>query len=112
MIPMNNFSSFRRPFIIFIAGLVILLLLAIQCFAQSESQLARDQKTENGDETIVCSLVNNVVIQVEVEVKDQAGELVTGLNRGNFTVIEDGVRQEITSLFFVKEEADKDVRRF
>jgi len=88
----------------FLSSLAILFILVIQCGAQSQDQAGTDRKGTRKDEIIACRFSALGMI-VDIEVKDQRGKVVPGLNWRNFVVYEDGVQQQILSFMQAGEQS-------
>src|ERR1051326_5127399 len=85
-----------RGVTLFIAGFMLLQMLGVRCLAQSQDS---SKKAKDQIENVECKLVTTtLIVEVEVEVRDQAGQIVPDLSREDFIAIEDGVRQEVAYL--------------
>jgi hypothetical protein len=75
-------------------GLVLIFIAAFSSLVESLTQQTREGKKE--DSIIVCDYTCLAIIYVKVI--DRGGKEVLTLRREDFTIYEDGVRQEIESL--------------
>jgi len=77
-------------------GVIVLLLVFGGAWAQSGRRLPteRPKAAKEPDETAVTLETTEVIVPVTV--RDRYGRLIRGLSRYDFTLYEDGVRQEIT----------------
>lgn len=97
---MNRNNAVDRQFARLPVTLVILFASVFQCAAQSQDQAATDRKETGKDEIIACRF-SVLGVNVDVEVKDQKGNVVPNLRMKNFLVYEDGVQQDILSIMQV-----------
>ena len=93
---MNRNNAVDHQFARLLAPAAILFTLVIQCAAQSQDQAGTDRKATGKDEIIACRF-SVLDIYVDVEVKDQKGNVVPNLRMNNFLLYEDGVQQQILS---------------
>jgi len=68
----------------------------LSAFAQQQQQPQKQQPPSKQEPGYVIS-VEVPVVNVDVVVTDNQGGFVTGLKKGNFRILEDGVPQEITN---------------
>ena len=101
---MDNQNRFTHWFIRLLAGLVLSSSL-IHVSAQSPDQSTPDANTKNKSEIIRCPVYITVV---KVKVSDQAGKEVSELTKDDFSVYEDGVKQQIV---FWTSDGDTDAAR-
>jgi len=80
--------------------LAVLVSLAVAtCFAQQATEQAAAKNDKNADQKPIATLhVQAREVLLPVTVRDKKGALVTGLNKSDFTLTEDGRPQLIKSL--------------
>jgi VWFA-related protein len=91
---MNNTA---RAFLTILAAFIIMAILNLSGFAVCQSQ---DKKKSDDDETV---RLDATLVQVPAIVTDKSGRFVTDLSQSEFTVFEDGKRQEIALFTAVKQ---------
>ena len=89
---MNNISRF-------LASLILPLLFVVTLIAGQAS--AQDPQKPEDDQTPVR--LNSTLVQVPAIVTDRGGKFVTDLAKADFTVFEDGKRQEVALFTAVKQ---------
>jgi hypothetical protein len=93
---MNRSDTVDRQFAKPLAVLALLFASAFQCAAQSQDQAGTAPKATGKDDIIACRF-SPFDMFVDVQVKDQKGNGVTGLGMKNFLIYEDGFQQVILS---------------
>src|ERR1700737_4017560 len=76
---------------------VLSALLAPSLFSQTSSQAPTPKPAKQNTQGLFRLSVNADLVLVNVVVRDKKGALVTGLGQNDFTVLEDGKPQQITS---------------
>jgi hypothetical protein len=88
--------SVRARFIILTA---VITILAATVFAAGRA-LAQEQKKEDDQDAL---RLNATLVQVPVIATDRGGKFVTDLSQRDFTILEDGKRQEISLFATIKQ---------
>src|SRR5215471_1788093 len=74
--------------------ILTVLLPLVLALGQSQNQISSDRNQSN-QEVIACALGGISLAMVEVEVTDKYGKAVDDLIKDDFTIYEDGVKQEM-----------------
>ena len=70
-------------------------------FVTGQGRMAAQQQQEQGTKDQPFSLITNVnIVSVDVVVRDSSGNIVRGLKKEDFTVLEDGKPQKIENFSF------------
>lgn len=102
-------SCFSSSFVIVTALLTLMIASSLTAFGQQPPQTpppakpqepAQQQQQQQTDDKYK---INTALVTVPVTVTDPYGRFITGLKQRNFTVREDGVKQEIQDFFSTEE---------